>query len=86
LRKLSLLIPPNYFSGSAALVMNKAKISLQASEGLVFQAAARIYAAFVAADRVRDGEEQQWIERAIRDAIQLAQSTEKLVQSDSEMD
>ena len=66
--------------------MNKVKVSLQASEGLVFQAASRIYAGFVAAGKVTEGHEHQWMERAIRDAIQLAQTTEKMVQSDSELE
>ena len=66
--------------------MTKTKISLQTSEGLVFSAASRIYAAYVAAGKVAEGHEHQWMERAMRDAIQLAQMAEKMVQSDSELD
>jgi hypothetical protein len=66
--------------------MNKSKISLQASEGLVFQAAGRIYAAFVSTGKVSEGQEHEWMARALRDAVQLAQLTEKMVQSDSELE
>lgn len=66
--------------------VSKAKVSLQTSEGLVFQAAAQIYSAYVSAGKVSEGHEHQWMDRAIRDAIQLAQTTDKTVQSDSELD
>jgi hypothetical protein len=66
--------------------MSKAKVSLQTSEGLVFQASAQIYAAYIAVGKVSEGHEHQWIERATRDAILLANSAEKMVQSDSELD
>jgi hypothetical protein len=66
--------------------MNKTKVSLQASEGLVFSSASRIYAGYVASGKVTEGHEHQWMERAMRDAMQLAQMTEKLVQSDAELD
>ena len=65
---------------------NKTRVSLQTSEGLVFQAAAQIYSAYVSAGKVSEGHEHQRMERAIRDAIQLAQTTEKIVQSDSELE
>jgi hypothetical protein len=40
----------------------------------------------VAAGKVSEGHEHQWMERAMRDAVQLAQMTEKMVQSDAELD
>jgi hypothetical protein len=66
--------------------MKKVRISLQVSESVVFEAAGRIYAAFVAGAKVKEGEEQQWMERATQQAIQLAQIVEQSVQSDSELD
>ena len=66
--------------------MPKTKISLQASESLVFKVAGRIYSAYVAAGKVSEGEERQWMERAIREAVHLAQLTEAQVQSDNELD
>ncbi len=66
--------------------MNKANISFQGSEGLVFSAASRIYAAFLAAGKVTTGQEQHWMDQAIRQAIQLARMTDQMVQSDNELD
>ena len=57
--------------------MNKANISFQGSEGLVFSAASRIYAAFLAAGKVTTGQEQHWMDQAIRQAIQLARMTDQ---------
>ena len=66
--------------------MKKAKVSLQASEGLVFESAARIYSAYLAGGKVKDGEEQQWMERSVKEAVQLAHLVEQSVQSDHEFD
>ena len=66
--------------------MNKAKVSLQTSEGLIFKAAAQIYAAYLQLGKISDGQEREWMERSLKDAIQLAQMADRMVQSDSEMD
>jgi len=63
----------------------KTHLSLQQSEGLVFQSAAVIYAAYISAGRVADGEEAKWMERSIREAIRMAKTTEAAVVSDNEM-
>jgi hypothetical protein len=65
--------------------MSKPKISLQPSEAIVVQAAAVIYAANIAAGKVVPGKEQEWIDRSIRDAIQIARQTDEAVHSDTEM-
>lgn len=65
--------------------MAKAHLQLQRSEGLVFQAAANIYSAYVIAGRVKEGEEPGWMERSIRDAIRMAVATDKAVISDEEI-
>lgn len=64
----------------------KAYLSLRNSEGIVFQSAATIYAAYIAAGRVVDGEESTWMERSIREAIRMAKTTDAAIISDDEMD
>lgn len=69
--------------------MAKAKIAhlkLQHSESVVIQAAAQIYAAYIAAGRVAEGEEARWMERSIREAIRIARATDASVISDEEID
>lgn len=66
--------------------MSKTRVSLQPSEGLVFQVAGGIYAAYLAAHRVSEGKEEEWIQRALREATQLAQLTEQALISDTELD
>lgn len=64
--------------------MTKINLSLRPTETAVFQAAAAIYAAFVSTGRVPDGEENQWLDRALQQAIKLAQNTDETVVSDGE--
>ena len=66
--------------------MQKNKVSLQVSECAVFQVAGNIYAAYLSASKVREGDEKKWLDRALTEAIQLAQLTDARVQSDSELD
>ena len=66
--------------------MNKTPyISLQPSEGIIAQAAASIYAAYVTAGRVEEGKEDEWIRRATREAISIAKLADESVRSDEEM-
>ena len=66
--------------------MNKPQyLSLQPSESIVTTAAANIYAAYVMSNRVTEGEEEQWMTRAVEEAIWIAQRTDARVQSDDEM-
>lgn len=62
-----------------------AHLKLQHSESVVVQAAAQIYAAYIAAGRVPEGEEAQWMKRSIREAIQIANATDASVISDEEI-
>lgn len=64
----------------------KTRVSLQPSEGLVFQVAGNIYAARIAAGRVAEGQEEQWMARALTEATRLAQLAEEALQSDTELD
>jgi hypothetical protein len=61
-------------------------IRLQRSESVVFQAAAQIYSAYIAAGRVPEGEEHPWMERSIKEALRMALATDKAVVSDDEVD
>lgn len=66
--------------------MQKTKISLQKTECAIFQVAGNIYSAYLAAGKVSSGEEKKWLDRALTEAIQLAQMTDVRVQSDAELD
>lgn len=65
--------------------MKKPYIALQPSEGVLVQAAATIYAGYLTAGRVPEGNESDWIARSIKDAIRIAQTTDENVQSDNEV-
>ena len=47
--------------------MSKPSLSLQKSESAVVQAAATIYAAYIASGRVTDGGEKEWMQRSIQE-------------------
>ena len=66
--------------------MQKNKVSLQVSECAVFQVAGNIYAAYLQTGSVPKGDEKKWMDRALTEAIELAQMTDARVQSDSELD
>jgi len=65
--------------------MAKISLSLQPSEGIAARMAATIYAAYIAAGRVPDGKEKDWMQRAINEAIWIARTTDDAIQSDHEM-
>jgi hypothetical protein len=64
---------------------DKPKLSLQASEAAVVQAAATIYAAYIINDRVHEGQEAKWMRRSIREAFEIAVATDEAIQSDTEL-
>ena len=64
----------------------KTRITLQPTETAIFKVAGAIYAAYLAAGNVQDGQEQTLMDRALRESVQLAQLTDSRVQSDSELD
>ncbi|MEM6470911.1 MAG: hypothetical protein AAF802_15240 [Planctomycetota bacterium] len=66
--------------------MTKKHISLQHSESVIVQAAAQIYAAYIACGRVPEGEETQWMKRSIREAVMIGQATDDAIISDDEID
>lgn len=70
-------VPSNAF-------MQQTFLELQPSETAVLHAASRIYAAYVVRGVVAQGAEQQWIQKSIQEAVQLAYWTDQAVQSDNE--
>ncbi len=65
--------------------MARTTLSLEPSEAAVAQSAAVIYAAYISAGRVAEGSEQNWMERAFREAFQIARMADEAIQSDTEM-
>ena len=65
--------------------MSKPKLTLHPSEAVVAQSAAYIYAAYIASNRVPEGQEQKWMQRSIAEAYQIAKMTDDAIQSDGEM-
>ena len=64
--------------------MSQTYLNLQQSEGLVFQSACAIYAAYISAGRVPEGEETHWMKRSIGEAIKIARATDSSIVSDDE--
>lgn len=65
--------------------MAKPNLTLQPSKGVVVQAAAQVYAAYVAAGRVNDADTDDWIKRAIREVYTIARAVDSSFYSDNEM-
>jgi len=65
--------------------VRKPSLSLQPSEAVVAQSAAAIYAAYITTGRVTAGTEQQWIQRSIQEAFQIARQTDEAMHSDNEV-
>lgn len=65
--------------------MLRTSLSLQPSEAAVAQSACNIYAAYIAAGRVEDGKESEWMKRSLDEALSIAKQADKLIQSDHEM-
>ena len=65
--------------------MGKPVLSLQPSEGIVVQAAAAIYAAYITTGRAKEGSEKEWMKRSIDEALWMAMTTDEMIQSDNEL-
>ena len=59
--------------------------TLQPSETAIFQAAAHIFASYVASGKVTDENENQMIVKAIKTSISICDIVEKSVRSDDEI-
>lgn len=64
--------------------MESVYLKLQPSEAEVFQAASRIYSAYLSNNQVSEGQEEQYMEKAVLTAIKLAKSCDESVVSDNE--
>jgi len=62
----------------------KQALSLQPSESVVVRAAADIYAAYIIAGRVPEGDEKKWMERSIQEALWIAVTADDAIVSDNE--
>ena len=60
-------------------------LKLQHSESVVLTAASRIYAAYISAGQVAEGEEDKMMAKSIKEAIRLALATDDAIISDGEM-
>ena len=60
-------------------------LKLEVSEGIVVQVAGQIYAAYIAAGRVTEETEKEWMDRSIHEALRIAQTVDEALQSDSEL-
>lgn len=65
--------------------MSKTNLTLKPSESVVAAAAANIYSAYIIAGLVREGSEPDWMDRAVKEAIQIARRVDQLVVSDDEL-
>ena len=65
--------------------MSRTYLSLKPSEMTVAAAAANIFAAYISAGLVREGSEDEWMKRAVREAVRIAKLTDSAVTSDDEM-
>ena len=65
--------------------MAKFALRLQPSESVVINAAARIYAAYISSGQETLATADEFVDRAVRVAIRIAQRTEELVRSDNEV-
>ncbi len=64
---------------------DKLFLKLHPSEGYVLAAASRIYAAYVAADKVTGGNEMEMLEKAVDLALLLTQAVDERVQTEDEI-
>lgn len=66
--------------------MAKSFITLKPSEQAILGAAATIYAGYISAGRVPEGDEKDWLRRSLSEALGLAKLTDDSVQADGEYD
>ena len=62
--------------------MSKPDITLEPSKGVVSEMAAQIYSAYIIRGDVQEGEEDQYMERSIREAVRIAKTVERSVETE----
>lgn len=65
--------------------INRPYIALQPSEAVLVQAAAQIFAAYIASGQCTPDKEDEYMKKSLRHAIRLAMTTDELVQADKEV-
>ena len=66
--------------------MAKKHIKLQRTEGVIVQAAAQIYAAYITHGQVSEENRGEWMKKSMREAIALAKGIDDAVICDGEME
>lgn len=64
--------------------MAKTALTLHPSEAVVVRAAAAIYAAYIVAGKVPEGQNEEWMKRSIKEAFFIARTTDEAIVSDNE--
>lgn len=62
--------------------MTKPDITLEHSKAVVCDMASRIFAAYIVRGEVKDGEESNWMERSIREAVKIAKTINASIESE----
>jgi hypothetical protein len=65
--------------------VSKPRVQLEPSEQTITQAAATLLAAYIVSGKMKDGEERHFLERSVREAIQMARLVDACVAADSEV-
>jgi len=60
-------------------------VKLEPTEGIITQVAGQIYAAYIAAGKVTEGAETEWMTRSIREALRIARTVDDTIQADQEI-
>jgi hypothetical protein len=65
--------------------MSRHYISLQPTEAVLVQAAAQIFAAYIASGQCTPEKEEEYLKKSLQLAIRLAMTTDDIVQADKEV-
>lgn len=63
--------------------MSKPNVHLKPTEIAFVEAAAQLYAAYLISGRVKEGQEMEWMERALKDVLKFARAVEGVDAADS---
>ena len=62
--------------------MAKPDITLEPRKGVISEMAARIYSAYIIRGEIKEGEENQYMERSIREAVRIAKTVQRSVETE----
>jgi len=65
--------------------MNRPYVSLQPSEGVLVQAAAQIFSAYIITGQCTPDNEDEYLKKSIKQAVRMARITDESVQADKEV-